>query len=172
MRLRAILALFGAMAILGCGKADRSRPSLDDDPGAPIPDDPISDDPPAPLACDYCVHTAPATFTGPSNFYRGRYENAPDCRDPTPLQGIEGFLTEPTLLIQFVRECLITPTDTCAAEGAVCAPLPGADYQTCVHHTGEVDCPTEYAAHRETILVDGARPFVMTLCCMSPPISG
>lgn len=167
MRPRMIMALVGALGVLGCGKSDRAMALPGDDTADPIPVQP-----PSTLTCDYCVHAGSATFTGPSNFYRGKLDDAPGCRDPTPLQGVEGFLTEPTSLVEFVRECLITPTDTCETEGTVCAPFPEPDFQTCVHHVGDVDCPGEYSAHRETILITGIKPFVMTLCCMNPPISG
>jgi hypothetical protein len=164
MRRRAIPMLVGALGLLGCGEGGYGWDLLGDETTDPIPTEP-----PAPLACDYCVHTAPATYTGPSSFYRGRLDDAPDCHDPTPWQGIQGFLLQPTSPIQFVRECRFTPSDTCETEGQVCAPLPDADFQTCIHHTGEVDCPPEYSSRRETILVEGTSSFVFTLCCMAAP---
>ena len=170
MRRMASLMLAGALAVFGCAKVGPSREL----PEGETPDTTIApSDPPPTLACDYCVDTAPATFTGPSTFWRGKTANAPPCTDPTPLQGVEGFLIEPTPLVQFVRECRFTPSDTCATEGKVCAPLPDADYQTCVHHTGEVACPDEYAVHREVVVAAaGGLPFVFTLCCTASPVPG
>ena len=162
MRGRAMVSLFGALSILGCGETDRSWARPDDDL--------VPFEPPTARTCDYCVGTAPATFTGPSNFYRGKFQIAPDCEDPTPLQGIQGFLTEPSSLVDFVRECRVTPSDTCKTEGEVCAPIPDEGYSTCVHHVGNVDCPQDkYGTHRDIVLIMGPHPFVMTLCCMAGP---
>jgi hypothetical protein len=90
MRRRAIFGLFISLLLLGCGRAGRLivEPAGEPDP----PPDVITPEPIDPLVCDYCVGTAPATFTGPSNFWRGKLGFAPACKDPTPLQGIEGVL--------------------------------------------------------------------------------
>lgn len=165
MRRMAIMALAGLLGVLGCGKDDHGWFPPDEETTDPIPAEP----PVGTLSCDYCVDTAPATYTGPSNFYRGKFEIAPDCKDPTPLQGIEGFLTQPTDLIDFVRECRITPSDTCTTEGKVCAPIPEEGYSTCVHHVGVVGCEAPYTYRDEVIVLDGARPFTFTLCCMEGP---
>ena len=161
-----LLAVMGALGVLGCGKVGEYTSRLDDETPDKLPDPPVT------LACPYCVDTAPATYTGPSNFWRGQLGLEPDCSDPTPSKGLDGFLMEPTPSVQFVRECRFTPSDTCPAEGEVCAPLPGADFQTCVHHTGDVDCPPEYSIHRETVVADAGDPFVFTLCCKEAPVPG
>jgi hypothetical protein len=142
----------------------------DDDPPDDIPTEPP--EPTQPLTCDYCVGTAPATFTGPSNFWRGKLGLVPDCKEPTPLQGIEGILVEPSDLIQFVRECRITPSDTCPTEGQVCAPFPDADYHTCVHHSGRVACPAEYILRHEAVRIEGGERSLFTLCCLGSRLPG
>ncbi len=160
MRPMAIMAFVGIFGVLGCG---------DDDAALILPDeetDPIPIKPPTTRTCDYCVGTAPATFTGPSNFYRGKFQIVPDCEDPTPLQGIQGFLTEPSSLVDFVRECRITPSDTCETEGEVCAPIPEEGYNTCIHHAGVVACQDAYTFRDEVVVLDGGMPFTFTLCCM------
>src|ERR1041384_1919517 len=98
MRWLALLMLFMALALLGCGKASIQFTRGDESSGTP--------------ACE-CVGTAPATYTGPSVFWRGKSTLAPDCPDLTPLRGIEGFLIQPSPQIDFVRECRVTPSDTC-----------------------------------------------------------
>jgi hypothetical protein len=157
----------GTLGVLGCGVQGRTWGLANDE------DDPIipPEEPPIPtLACDYCVDTAPATYTGPSNFYWGKSGAIPDCQEPTPLQGIEGFLTEPTFATDFVRECRITPSDTCATEGKVCAPIPDEGYATCIHHTGVVGCEAPYNIRSEVMVFGGgARGYTLTLCCMAGP---
>jgi hypothetical protein len=165
-----MLALVVTMGLLGCSKLGWERGQTDPDPSDDIAPEPT--EPAQPLACDYCVGTAPATFTGPSNFWRGKLGLVPDCKEPTPLQGIEGFLVEPSDLIQFVRECRITPSDTCPTEGQVCAPIPDADYQTCIHRAGRVTCPAEYSIHQEAVRVEGGERSIFTLCCLSSPLPG
>jgi hypothetical protein len=164
---RALLVFACASSSVGCGGDQQIWGQPAEDPPDLVTPEPID-----PLVCDYCVGTAPATFTGPSNFWRGKLGFAPACKDPTPLQGIEGVLVEPSDHVQFVRECRITPSDTCPTEGQVCAPLPDADYQTCVHHPGRVDCPVEYSIHQEAVFLEGEEPFVFTLCCMAAPVPG
>ena len=166
MRAGAVLMLAGTLVALGCGEGGTRWIMPDDETSDPIPE------PPAALACPYCVDTPPATYTGPSNFWRGQFGLEPNCSDPTPLRGIDGFLVEPTPFVQFVRECRFTPSDTCETEGKVCAPLPDEDFQTCIHHTGKVDCPPEYKIHREAVMVDADEPFVFTLCCKASPVPG
>lgn len=168
MRLQmAIFALVGLSACSKTGYSFAVPPAEEEDdidftgPGQPTL-----------LGCDNCVHTAPATFTGPSNFWRGGFGDQPDCSGPTPFKGIEGFLLQPSSLVQFVRECRVTPSDTCETEGKVCVPFPDADFETCIHHVGEVDCPREYGTRQEGILVDDAEPWVFTLCCMAAPVPG
>ena len=162
MRRMALLGLFLAFVIVGCGKATYLT-GADDEPAG-------TTTPPEPLACDYCVDTAPATYTGPSQFWRGKADLAPDCPDPTPLRGIEGFLTDPSPQIDFVRECRITPSDTCETEGKVCAPLPDEGYSTCVHHVDDVGCPDEYGDRRDIVLgVEDGLVFTFTLCCTESP---
>ena len=168
MRRRPMLVLVGALSLLSCGEVDRLRGPLEDETPDVLPSDP-----PVTPRCAYCVDTAPATYTGPSNFWRGQLGFEPDCSDPTPLKGVEGFLVEPSSLVQFVRECRFTPSDTCATEGKVCAPLPAADFQTCIHHMGEdVNCPPEYSAHQEVVQLAGEAPVLFTLCCMTSPVPG
>ena len=161
-----LLALIGALGVLGCGKWDDYTSKSDDETPDQLPEPPVT------VTCSYCVDTPPATYTGPSNFWRGQLGLEPDCSDPTPSKGIDGLLVEPTPFVQFVRECRFTPSDTCEAEGKVCAPLPGDDFQTCIHHIGKVDCPPEYGIHREAVMVDAAEPFVFTLCCKAAPVPG
>lgn len=118
---------------------------------------------PAPLSCSgACVTTAPATFTGPSLFWFGVPDLTPHCPDETPLQGIEGYLDNPSPW--FARECLITPTDACAEEGETCAPVPADNYQLCVHHTDKVDCRADYSERRT--MFDAESGIEVTVCCM------
>ena len=124
---------------------------------------------PAPLAC-LCVDTPPATYTGPSNFWMGLIGGEPDCPAATPLQGLEGFLLQPSLARQYTRECRITPSDTCGIEGKVCAPAPDPDYQTCIHHTDDAPCPSEYP-HKH-LVEEAASSMLLTLCCQPSPIAG
>ena len=167
--LAGVIAIFG---LLGCEPMDRYRRPPGGDTIEPIPDDP-----PPTLACDgYCVDTAPATYTGPSTFWRGKASDAPECDDPPHpqgLPGIEGFLLMPSAQVQFVRECRFTPSDTCETEGQVCAPIPDAGFHTCVHHVGKVLCLGPYTTHRDEILVsEGGLSFIFTLCCMATPVPG
>lgn len=166
MRRLAIMALVAVFGNLGCGDDDHGRFRLGDNDDDPI----TTPEPPITLTCDYCVDTAPATYTGPSNFFRGKFGAVPDCEDPTPLQGIEGFLKEPSMVVDFVRECRITPSDTCTTEGKVCAPIPDEGSATCIHHVGVVGCEPPYNFRDEVVVFDGStRDYTITLCCMAGP---
>lgn len=116
-----------------------------------------------PASCSgACVTTAPATFTGPSLFWFGLPDFTPHCPDETPNQGIEGYVDDPSPW--FARECLITPTDSCAEEGATCAPLPADSYQLCIHHADKAECTVAYP-HRRTMF-DTESGIEVTVCCM------
>lgn len=164
MRRMAILLLIGASA---CGYTSEDSRGPEPDVAAPDPD---PDPTPAPLTCDLCVDTPPATFTGPSNFWMGLLAGATSCPAATPLQGLEGFLVHPSRARQFARECRITPSDTCATEGKVCAPAPDADYHTCIHHTGDMPCPAAYPERYP--LTETESDLLLTLCCQPSPIPG
>jgi hypothetical protein len=163
MRWLALLVMVAILAMLGCGIAADDFGGIHDQPGTTT-----SSEPPA---CE-CVRTAPATYTGPSRFWRGKSSLAPDCPDLTPLRGVEGFLIQPSPQIDFVRECLITPSDTCELEGEVCVPIPDEDYSNCIHHDGDTGCPEDYDDLRDVILgIEDGMPFTFTLCCKNPETS-
>jgi hypothetical protein len=168
MRWTTSLLLTAFAGAAGCGEVPRDLRDADaEETGTAIPDEPPA------RACDYCVDTAPATFSGPSNFWRGRADLAPPCSEPTPLPGIEGYLTEPTADVQFVRECRFTPSDTCNTEGKVCAPLPDEGFSTCIHHLGPGECPADYDDRQEEIQVtEGKSLFTFKLCCLASPVPG
>jgi len=127
-------------------------------------------DDPQPTKCPgECVNTAPATFTGPSLFWSGQVELAPECPPETPLQGLQGYLVgvAPPL---FARECRVTPSDLCDTEGLTCAPLPGERFHICIHRDkAGIDCPTEYTFQSGMKEVGATE--ALTLCCLSAPDS-
>lgn len=131
----------------------------------------ITTDPPQPLTCNgLCVDTPPATYTGPSLFWLGLFDAAPDCPPETPFQGLQGLLTNPTPTWQFARECRITPSDLCQDEGKTCAPNPGIDYRVCIHHDDDSPCTIEYPDRSAITEVESDMP--VTLCCKPLLISG
>lgn len=158
-----LLGMWGSA--LGCGP---SRFSFNGSPEEGISSEP--DTPVTAYSCDgLCVQTAPATFTGPSLFWIGPATAIVACPPSTPLLGIEGWIGGDAATF-FARECRITPSDRCASEGLVCAPMPDADFHVCIHHNAESSCPPDYP-ERSTMseLTDDA---TVTLCCQESPISG
>jgi hypothetical protein len=164
MRWLALLMLFVALATLGCANASEQFDFIDDQTSNTT----TSSEPPA---CE-CVGTAPGTYTGPSIFWRGKSTLAPDCPDLTPLRGVEGFLIQPSPQIDFVRECRVTPSDTCELEGEVCVPIVSEDYANCIHHDDDTGCPEDYDDLRDVVLaIEDGIPFTFTLCCRNPELS-
>lgn len=159
MRRMAIVALMGLSA---CGKMGSSWGRSPETDTLPDPD-PIPDPDPSTLTCDFCVDVPPATFTGPSNIWMGPLGATADCPAATPILGLEGYLLDPSRLRQFARECRITPSDTCGVEGQVCAPVPDADFHTCIHHSDEAACPRDYPERYLVTASEDDR--LVTLCC-------
>lgn len=151
----------GAAAIVGgiAGVSACSPEGWGFDQGA---DDALSPDP-HPACPGLCVHTPPATYTGPSLFWIGMPPLVKTCPPDTPYQGIQGFVTSP-MPLEFARECRITATDACTTEGLTCAPFPDADYHVCIHHDDDRACPNEYPQRRT--MIDDASETTVTLCCL------
>ena len=158
MRTTAILVLCPFVAACTPTGLSWSRPGDDD----------LVIEPPGTEGCAQCVDTPPATYTGPSTFWLGQRGAAPDCPPESPLRGLEGYLLQPTPYLQFARECRITPTDACEQEGKVCAPVPGEDYHTCIHHVDEFPCPAEYP--ERSVFAESESGAVITLCCQASPV--
>ena len=149
-------ALFATCtATLGACTAEERLTARPDDVGL-TPD-------PHPLCAGLCVHTPPATYTGPSLFWIGLPQLVQTCPPDTPYQGIQGFMTSP-MPLEFARECRITATDACKTEGLTCAPFPDADYHVCIHHDDDRACPNEYPQRRT--MIDDASDTTVTLCCL------
>lgn len=156
------MAMFvGAGALGACTSNDRDRAGSGETGGGP--------DPHVTTCAGLCVHTPPATYTGPSLFWIGLPKLVPPCPPDTPYQGIEGFVESP-MLMQLARECRITPTDSCATEGLTCSPLPPDDFHVCIHHDDDRPCPAEYPEHRT--MIEDAGTTTVTLCCLPSQIPG
>ena len=124
-----------ALGLAGCGKDDYGYDVVPDETGTTLET----------LICNgACVETPPATFTGPSLFWLGAVELAPECPPETPFQGLQGYVVG-IVPVTFARECRITPSDLCDTEGLTCAPLPPEDFHVCVHRDKDApDCPPDY----------------------------
>lgn len=158
---RAAAMLLGVLALGACANNDLFRGPQDDTGLGP-------DLHPAGCA-GLCVDTPPATYTGPSLFWIGVPALVPACPPDTPSQGIQGYVQTPQLM-ELARECRITPTDTCAAEGQTCSPVPPDDFHVCIHHDDDRPCPDGYPQHRT--MIQDATTATVTLCCLASLLPG
>lgn len=118
-------------------------------------------------ACNgICVNTAPATFTGPSEFWMGPPGAVPPCPSYMNVQGIQGTITAPEpMAATFARECRIESAGACPSASHKCVPFPAEDYYVCIHHDEARPCPDDYPYDRTMIQDDSGEP--VTVCCSS-----
>ena len=154
--------LLAATGMSACAPSDYTYRSYPDET---TPDDPL---PNQPAYCDgICVATAPATYTGPSLFWIGLPDLVEGCPPETPDQGIEGYvMAQPAML--FARECRVTPSDLCGAEGQTCAPLPHPEFHVCIHRIGDAPCPADYP--EQTEMTQSESTSKVTVCCQKSPL--
>ena len=152
------LVLWSLSLIAGC-----SKDSLKDGDAT----DPVTDPTPEIAACNgICVDAAPATFTGPSEFWMGPPGAAPACPSYMNLQGIQGMITAPTTMTDlYARECRVESAGTCASASFKCVPFPAEDYHVCIHHDEDRPCPSDYPYDRTMIDESSGAP--VTVCCGS-----
>lgn len=109
-----------------------------------------------------CTQVPAATFTGPSLFWFGPPDQVPACPPETPHQGIQGHL-QGQRPVRFVRECLVTPSDTCEEEGLVCIPTPGDGFHPCSHKAGLDRCVDDHLVL--FLMQELETNDLVTLCC-------
>ena len=155
-----------SMSLLACSTGHRGTEVYVPGDSSTPPGDVISAQP---AHCDgICVVTAPATYTGPSLFWIGAAKLAPGCPPESPYPGIEGYVTEQKGAL-FARECRITPSDLCPAEGQTCAPLPPEEFHVCIHHDDESPCPLDYP--ERSTMGEIESQMTITLCCQKSPVA-
>jgi hypothetical protein len=186
--LTVLFVFFAALVVLaGC------QPPSDHGGGLCLPpDDCLPSEESADPVCEQtCIEAAPAGFTGPSLFWRGRIEQAPLCPvDVAPLHGIDIFdeptgtmeppcAEEPRFRWGFVaRECLVSLESTCPLEGQTCAPSPPQEFSLCVYQDDDAYCPDAYPDSQVLLrpTPDGGCDTMgiqrVTLCCAAPRIPG